>query len=157
MVSLCCLSMTQLSSRPSTTNYNPTVCLMARSYLHLNSSKETGVQAAQRGSLQTERGVRQRVARVWLRRGEVRGDERGWAAGACWPRPSPRAERFRRGSGRFEDQGQTVPLARVPGEAAVGQGPLYLKRTGDSHGPAARASQARRKGWGRPGPEGTGR
>lgn len=118
MVSLCCLSMTQLSSRPSTTNYNPTVCLMARSYLHLNSSKETGVQAAQRGSLQTERGVRQRAARVWLRRGEVRGDERGWAAGACWARPSPREERFRRGSGRFEDQGQTVPLARVPGEAA---------------------------------------
>ncbi|KAL4840883.1 hypothetical protein H8958_012759 [Nasalis larvatus] len=130
---------------------------MVCSYLHLNSSKETRVQAAQRGSLQTERGVRQRVARVWLRRGEVRGDEWGWAAGACWPCPSPGAERFRQGSERLEDQGQTVPLARVAGEAAGGQGLQNLKRTGDSQGPAARASQERRKGWGRPGPEGTGR
>ncbi|XP_063568837.1 uncharacterized protein LOC134759588 [Pongo abelii] len=152
--------MTQLSSRQSTTNYNPTACLMARSYLQLNSSNETGVLAAQRGSLETERDVRERVAGVWLRRGEARGDEGGWAAGACWPRPSPRAGRFRRALGRFGDQRQTVPPAPVPGEAAVGPGPLYLKRTGEalnSHGPAARASRTLRKGWGRPGPEGAGR
>ncbi|XP_031792274.1 uncharacterized protein LOC113220386 [Piliocolobus tephrosceles] len=148
--------MTQLSSRPSATNYNPTACLMACSYLHLNSSKEARVQAAQRGSLQTERGVRQRVARVWLRRGEVRGDEWGWAAGACWPRPSPGAERFRRGSGRYEDQSQTVPLARVPGEAAWGKARFISNgqgtATGRQLGPLRNGGKV-----GAPGPEGTGR
>ncbi|XP_011793122.1 PREDICTED: keratin-associated protein 5-4-like [Colobus angolensis palliatus] len=83
--------MTQLSSRPSATNYNPTACLMACSYLHLNSSKETKVQAAQRGFLQ--RGASGRGSRgsgcVGERFGATSGAGRLGPAGRV-PRPEAR-------------------------------------------------------------------
>ncbi|XP_078184023.1 uncharacterized protein LOC118154608 [Callithrix jacchus] len=64
---------------------------MARSYLHLNSSNETDMQAFQRGSSGTERGVRKRSRRsgcVGERLGATSSAGRLGPAGRV-PRPEP--------------------------------------------------------------------